>query len=424
MTDTTTLRELLGEKPSSGDDSHQLEMHVVHSPDASALGRRFSLVPGESALVGRRQGLELSLEDERTSRSHVRIVWDQRTRGYRFADLGSANGTFLNGQRLETGVLSSNDVLRVGDTLLVCSLPLALTRFDEEVRRAAASCLPVLLLGETGTGKEVLAKRLHEQSGRSGAFIAVNCAALPRELATAELFGHTRGAFSGAGNARDGLIRAAAGGTLFLDEIAELPIDVQPTLLRCLQERKIRTIGADREVDVDLRLVAATNADLESLVGQGKFREDLLARLAHILLKLAPLRTRRWEILPLARQFAPELAFTANAIESLLLFDWPRNIRQLRSLIESLAVLKPSGARIHDADLAERIPGFANRDQARQAVSITSDNSTGERRTQLTALLQKHSGNIASVARELGKPRSHVYRWMRTFRLSRRQFDR
>lgn len=421
MTDTTTLREQFAFDQADSQCTHTLELRVVHSPDARVLGRGLPLNPQESALIGRREGLELSIADDRVSRSHVRFVWDQRTRVYRFADLGSANGTHLNGQRCEGGILSRNDLLRVGDTLLVCIDPIRQTTFDDRVRRVAGSQMPALLLGETGVGKEVLARRLHEQSGRSGSFVAVNCAALPRELAAAELFGHTRGAFSGAGSARHGLLRASSGGTLFLDEIAELPKELQPTLLRTLQERTVRAIGADHETEVDLRVVAATNADLEGMVTRGEFREDLLARLAHIILRLAPLRERRVEVLALAKQFSPELDCTASAAEALVLFAWPRNVRQLHSVIEALTVLKPAGARLHLSDLVEHLslaPAVAG---STAAASRTI--AAGDRCSQLSTLLEKHSGNIAGVARELGKPRSHVYRWMRTFRLSRSQFE-
>src|SRR5262249_54893904 len=158
----------------------------------------------------------------------------------------------------------------------------------------------MLIQGETGTGKEVLAQAIHGASGRSGAFVPVNCATLPADLAAAELFGHERGAFSGANNARPGLFRAANGGTLFLEEVGDLPLPLQPTLLRALQEGRVRPVGSEREVTVDVRVVAATHVDLERAVEAGGFRSDLLGRLAHVVTTLRPLRERRREILALA----------------------------------------------------------------------------------------------------------------------------
>jgi len=421
-TDDTTVRAQSSDQRSSAEEVSSLELRVVHSADTRAVGRGVLLTPHGSAVLGRRVGLELSFDDERVSRSHLRVVWDQRVRVHRFADLGSANGTFLNGQPCDAGILSRNDLLRLGDTLLVCHEPALQAEFDERVLRAAGSQLPVLLLGETGAGKEVIARRIHAQSERSGPFVSVNCAALPRELAAAELFGHTRGAFSGAGSARDGLLRASSGGTLFLDEIGELPKDLQPALLRSLQERTVRAIGSDRETEVDLRVVSATNADLESMIERAEFREDLLARLAHIVLRIAPLRQRRVEILSLVAQFAPEFDCTTNAAENLVLYRWPRNVRQLRSLVEALHVLKPSGTRFHVADLLEHISALDST-AAVGTGPLVRETAAGDRCSQLATLLEKHSGNIAGVARELGKPRSHVYRWMRAFRLSRQQFE-
>jgi transcriptional regulator with GAF, ATPase, and Fis domain len=159
----------------------------------------------------------------------------------------------------------------------------------EQIGRAATSRFPILLLGETGTGKELSARSIHEQSGRPGGFVPLNCATLSRELAGAELFGHARGAFSGATNARPGLFRSADAGTLFLDEIGDLPLELQAAFLRVLEEGKVRPLGADQEVPVDVRVLSATHVDLELAVVNNLFRSDLLARLAHVVLRMPPL---------------------------------------------------------------------------------------------------------------------------------------
>src|SRR5258708_97826 len=184
-----------------------------------------------------------------------------------------------------------------------------------------------------------ISRRLHQRSGRTGDFIAVNCAALPRELAAAELFGHVRGAFSGAIQARRGLFVAAHLGTLFLDEVGELPKELQALLLRALEERKVRPIGSDAEVRVDARILAATHRDLERDCREGHFREDLYARLAQVVIEIPPLRDRRTEILPLLRQFiSRDVTMSADTVEALLTWAWPHNIRELKALGQSLSV--------------------------------------------------------------------------------------
>ena len=366
------------------------------------------LTPDRPLVIGRNVD-GLILEDERLSRAHLSIAWDGRSGGYRYADLGSANGTFVNGAWRSEGFLLEGDVLRVGDTLLLATI-VSGTSVVEVPQRVATSDLPVLVLGETGAGKELLARKIHEQSGRSGPFVPVNVATLSPELAAAELFGHVRGAFSGASVARSGLFRAAHGGTLFLDEIGDLPREAQPALLRALEDRNVRPVGADAEIGVDTRIVAATNADLESAVRDGRFREDLLARLAHLVLRVKPLRQRRGEILELARSFAPDLRFTPSAAEALVLWHWPRNVRELKGLVESLALWHGDSSLIRAADLAERIPTADSVTRANKSPSATG---VSKRRETLVQALERHQGNVSAAARELGRPRSHVYRWLK-----------
>jgi transcriptional regulator with GAF, ATPase, and Fis domain len=234
------------------------------------------------------------------------------------------------------------------------------------------------------------------------------------------LFGHARGAFSGANAARPGLFRSAEGGTLFLDEIGDLPLDLQPALLRALEERKIRPVGADHEVAVDVRVLAATHVDLEQAVRARTFRADLYARLAHVILKLPPLRDRRDEVLALAAQFAPSLRFTTNAAEALLLWHWPHNIRELRALLEVQQLLNQRQGLVRSSDLAERIPAAAERIHNRRTNSAARTESgppehhpSAALRTQLLQLFKTHDGNVSKIATELGKPRAQVYRWLK-----------
>jgi len=221
-------------------------------------------------------------------------------------------------------------------------------------RRVAPTDITVLLTGETGTGKEVLARAIHRASTRAGGpFLAFNCAAVPRDLIESQLFGHRRGAFTGAQDAFPGVIRGAAGGTLFLDEIGEIPPEIQPKLLRFLETREVHPLGETRPLAVDTRIVAATNADLDRLVGEGRFREDLLYRLNVVHFRVPPLRHRREEIPPLVHHFllrhADELArghprVSEEAMEYLLLYGWPGNVRQLSNEIRrAVALVEPDG---------------------------------------------------------------------------------
>lgn len=394
---------------------------LVHGPEAERIGESVALMPGETVLVGRdvRQGFEL--HDVRVSRAHLRVVWSPALGGHICADLSSANGTFLNGAPVSGGALAPGDVLRIGDSLLVFERAHGAGWTEERKRRAARSGLPVLIQGETGTGKELLARSLYAATERSGPFVPVNCSTLPRELVATELFGHTRSAFSGASAPRVGLFRAAHGGVLFLDELADLPLDLQPALLRALQERRVRPVGADNEVDVELQVVAATNADIEAAVKNGRFREDLLARLRHITFVVPPLRTRRSEILMLARQFAPGLSLSANAAEALLLWEWPRNVRELRAVMESLAAVDCETGFVRARDLAAYLPHSVRALQNRTGHSVPAPVRSNQRE-RLADLLNQHGGNVARVARDLDKPRSQVYRWMRSFGLTADRF--
>ncbi len=218
---------------------------------------------------------------------------------------------------------------------------------------AAPTDATVLIEGETGTGKELVAQALHRLSRRSRApFVAVNCAALPETLLESELFGHVRGAFTGAVDTRQGRFRQAQGGTLFLDEIGEMPPGVQAKLLRVLQEREVQPLGSDKAHPIDVRVIAATNRDARAMVDQGKFRADLYYRLNVVPLHLPPLRERREDVAPLAAHFLRKRGlrrFTAVALAALERYAWPGNVRELENLVERLAVLHPSG----DLDLAD-----------------------------------------------------------------------
>lgn len=393
-------------------------LRVVYSPDLAALGTSLELSRKRNLFIGREVPGGLSINDERMSKSHFLVVCPGAD--FECADVGSTNGTFVDGGTGKTARLVHGSVIRAGNTLFVVSFKDPARDVADSASRIAATAIPVLLQGETGTGKEVLARAIHAQSGRSGPFVPLNCATLSRELLAAELFGHARGAFSGANAARPGLFRSAESGTLFLDEIGDLPLDLQPALLRALEERKVRPVGSDQEISVDVRVIAATHVDLEQAVQARSFRADLYARLAHVILRLPPLRERRDEVLSLAAEFAPSLHFSTNAAEALLLWHWPHNIRELRSLLEVQQLLNQRQGSVRLSDLAERIPAAAKRIRERRANSAGRSESgppephpSAALRAQLLQLFETHQGNVSKIAAQLGKPRAQVYRWLK-----------
>jgi len=292
-------------------------------------------------------------------------------------------------------------------------------RIIDVVTRVAASRSSVLITGESGTGKEVLARAIHNRSGSSGPFVAINCAAMPESLLESELFGHVRGAFTDAREARVGLFTEANGGTLLLDEIGDMPIGIQPKLLRVLQERKVRPLGARAEHPVNVRIIATTHRDLEGRIEQGAFREDLFFRLNVVHLQLPPLRDRAADILPLAQRFLRDFStrngvavkgLSAPAAAKLLSYDWPGNVRELGNCIER-AVALARYDEIGVDDLPDKLKGYvANR------VLVTADAPSElvtleemERRYVLR-VLESFKGNKTAAARTLGIERKTLYR--------------
>ncbi|HLV64251.1 MAG TPA: sigma 54-interacting transcriptional regulator, partial [Polyangiaceae bacterium] len=266
--------------PSLREGPQPVVLRLVNTPDASASRDRVLPLHGE-LLIGREAAPGgWSIADARVSRLHARVSWDAASGCYRITDLNSRNGVRVNGVRTQSAPLAPGDVVRVGESVIVVMQGSRMAAARATAERVAASPATVLILGETGVGKEVLARHIHGLSGRTGPFVAVNCGALPPDLAASELFGHVRGAFSGATASRRGMFQAAERGTLLLDEVGELPLHLQPLLLRALQQRTVRPVGADAEHAVDVRVLAATNVSLDRAVAEGRFRADLYARLA------------------------------------------------------------------------------------------------------------------------------------------------
>jgi two-component system response regulator AtoC len=290
------------------------------------------------------------------------------------------------------------------------------------LEKIAESSAPVLITGESGTGKELVARAIHTAGARAtGPFLAVNCAAMPAQLLESELFGHEKGAFTDARNAKPGLFVAANGGTIFLDEIGELPLEIQPKLLRALQERAVRPVGATSETGFDARVIAATNRNLDSMVEDHTFREDLYFRINVLQVELPPLRGRGGDVLILASHFLDRIAtrarkriagFSPEAAEKLMAYAWPGNVRELENCIER-AVALASFDQVSVGDLPEKVRAF----RSTQIVLSSDDPTTlvtldALERRYTAKVLDSVAGNKAAAARILGIERKTLYRML------------
>jgi len=325
----------------------ELALEVLSGPDAGVV----VTLRGRALSIGAAPGNDLRLADPAVSRFHCRVVAGDD--GYRVVDRRSVNGTFVDGTRVRDGYLREGARLRVGETEIAirdgggeAEIELA----PEERFGAAPTAAPVLLLGETGTGKDLLARAIHDHSGRPGPFVVFDCGAVAPTLIESALFGHVRGAFTGADADRPGVFEQARGGTLFLDEIGELPPSLQPKLLRALEAGTVTRVGGVGEVGVDARVIAATHRDLRRAVNEEAFRADLFYRLAVIVLEVPPLRERPEDIPLLCAHFLRELLddgaggawlrpHLEDAFGALAAHRWPGNIRELRNVLERAAAL-------------------------------------------------------------------------------------
>jgi DNA-binding NtrC family response regulator len=442
MTLTQTEPAPIGHLPAGG--LHRLL--VVYSPEASDVG--YSRTLGREPLViGRDPEARpsLPLRHARVSRRHARIEPAEDGRSFRVHDLASRNGTYVNGRKIDMVELRDGDVLRIGSSLILFQFldPAACMRVLEpdnaggmkligrghavarvrEAIRSAPSQAPTLILGETGVGKELVAQAIHDHSHREGPFVPVNCAALPSTLAEAELFGAVRGAYTGA-DARRGLFGRADRGTLFLDEIGEVSIEVQAKLLRALAIGEVRPVGSDQPRYVDVRVVAATNVNLEAAVAKGTFRADLYARLMGHIIEVPPLRARREDILELTQHFLKptgRIEISPDAAEALLTYAWPYNVRELEQILTAIGPAVSRRGSLEVSDLPERIRQHL--EQRYEAAPVTTTEEVAPvalldlRRNatpnadELRSVMQAYGGNVARVASFFGKDRRQIYRW-------------
>jgi transcriptional regulator of acetoin/glycerol metabolism len=416
---------------------------LVECGRLDAGGARWAMDGLTEVVIGRgsRRGFDLNgtslairVPDIELSKLHARITFagDDLI----LTDLGSTNGSKVDGRKISSDTaLASGAMIELGGTYFMIATCLtspetstfveapAMT-LDPDYERALAALtrmgptsLPVLLRGETGTGKDVLARRIHARSKRSGEFVPVNCGAIPDTLVESQLFGHTKGAFSGAIRDEPGLVRASDGGTLFLDEIGDLPKTSQAALLRVLQESEVTSVGATRAVKVDLRVVSATHKPIES---SDSFRTDLYARLAGFTHTLPPLRDRRCDIGLLIADFVRDLApdrldqlrLAPDACAALLAYDYPLNVRELRHALSAALVFADDTITLDHLPEAMRTPS-KKKTTTSSRPALSSDDE--RLRADLVAALTAHAGNVSEVSRAMAKTRMQIHRWMKRF---------
>jgi DNA-binding NtrC family response regulator len=428
----------------------------VASPDPTLLGASVEL-DGARYEFGRGRGVSARVEDPRMSRRHFRLEPD-RDGQYEIIDLDTANGTYVDGVRIEGSAPFPGQVVVAGDTLFVVDrdvelddLPAAPSVPEIHPRGLVGSSSParalrrsiatvassegtVLLLGATGTGKEVTAQAIHEASGVEGEFVAVNCAAIPHDLAEAEFFGHVKGAFTGAEQDRPGYFEQAEGGTLFLDEVGDLPAHLQAKLLRVMEDRRVRRVGDSHTIEVNVRVVAATHVDLE----RSGFRRDLLARLGDWVLRLPRLADRRADVLVLWNHYFGSEApapMTAEFQEALLLYEWPMNVRELRKLARRVSEMAPPGEELDvhllppalRARVLSRIGGPSKSEpttvdaEPEDPLPLVDESNTPGR-DRIIAALRATGGNVKRAAAENGWHRNQLYRWLKRLRIDHRSF--
>jgi DNA-binding NtrC family response regulator len=389
-------------------------------------------VVDEKVMIGCAEDNDLVLADPYVSGWHCVV----RREGNRVivVDCGSKNGTFVGGTRVECGELTPGMRITVGRTAIrvategVTARPgagmvgssLAIERVRSQIARVAPTRATVLILGESGTGKELAALALHEQSGRSGAFVVVNCGAISPSLVESELFGHERGAFTGAAGRRRGVFEEADGGTLFLDEIGELPLELQPKLLRALEQGTVRAIGGSGERKIDVRVIAATHRDLPGEVREGRFRLDLFHRLSMVSLQLPSLRQRRADIAELAEHFLDQIApetggrkfLSSSAREAIVAHGWPGNVRELRNAIHRAAIF--GGGMLEAEDL---LPAPSPKSGESGRIQIDGRRLEDVEREVISVALRRSGGNRRAAAQSLGVPKSTLCDKVRRYRL-------
>ncbi|MEO8704291.1 MAG: sigma 54-interacting transcriptional regulator [Kofleriaceae bacterium] len=391
---------------------------------------------GEEISLGTADANDLVLTDSSVSRHHIAIA--PAARGHEIRDLGSTNGTAVSGVAIERAYLAAGSIITIGATRLRFE-PLgsddtrtlsaddrwgralggseAMRRIFAMLPRLAESDATILLEGETGTGKGLLASAIHEASSRAaGPFVVVDCGSIPPSLIESELFGHEKGAFTGATASRAGAFESARGGTVFLDEIGELPLDMQPKLLRALEERLVKRVGGNEQIRLEIRIIAATNRDLRSEVNRNRFRSDLYYRLNTFRLRVPALRERRGDIPLLVGHFyaqlAPGEAPPAELLVDFARHDWPGNVRELRAAIERTVLLgDPTVWRELSEEMVAPVAAVATTSRVSEGVSFRAAKELAVaewEREYVGQLIAAHAGNLSRAARAVRMDRNHL----------------
>jgi len=435
-------------QPAAASHTDELLLVVV---SGSARGKRVKL--GERLTVGKAADNDLVLPDDTVSRHHCEL--ERTALGIVVRDLGSTNHTRVGRTAVREAVVESGSTIVVGSVELLLRgepnrtqvLPSEATSFGDALgtslamrqifgvlERIAPTDASVLLEGETGTGKDVLARSIHQISARKDQpFVVVDCGAVSYNLIESELFGHERGAFTGAVAARQGAFEIAGRGTVFLDEVGELPLDVQPKLLRVLESGEFRRVGGNKPLHAEARIVAATKRNLKEEVERGKFREDLYFRLSVVPITVPPLRTRREDVPALVEQFlaaarkrdpsASAISLTRETVSALAAHDWPGNVRELRNVLDRAIYIAAAGGereiRLVDLPVSPGSlgapahsaagAGYPAFDPDKSYREIRSDFESEFEHRYVAWLLDRHGGNISAAAREAKMDRKHLY---------------
>jgi two-component system, NtrC family, response regulator GlrR len=439
---TTILR--VGDRPVAV-ELRGFEVTVEAGSDA---GRR-ARPTRRGFVVGAHSSSDLKLDDPHVSRHHLRI--DAEAEEYVLRDLGSTNGTRVGGVRVREAVLDDGTAIECGESRLrfhftdepmrldlsagdgfegLIGRSVAMRELFALLERAAPTDAPILIEGETGTGKERVARAIHARSRRAARpFVVFDCAAVPATLIESELFGHEKGAFTGATGRRAGVFERAGGGTVFLDELGELALELQPKLLRVLESNEVHRVGAERPTPIDARVVAATNRDLQARISESRFREDLYYRLAVVTLRVPPLRERRDDVPLLAAHFARERIFSGAAqgpapgweaiFEFMKSHEWPGNVRELRNVVERSVIM--SDPKLLQGDPLDALAELRRKAEPalRRRVSLRAARDQTEREY-LEDLLRATDGDLDEAARIAEVHRKSLERLLREHGLRRK----
>jgi two-component system, NtrC family, response regulator GlrR len=427
---------LLGAAEVESDSVRGFELDVVEGPQ---VGKHWESHT-DRCTIGFHPSCDLALDDATVSRFHCEIVIGER--GAMLRDLGSSNGTVVDGVRVVEAFLKRGSLLRLGRSMvrfqymvrrnrialserrdfgLLVGRSVVMRAMFAVLERAAKTSITLLLEGETGTGKSAAARSVHlESPRRDGSFVMIDCGSIPAALLESELFGHARGAFTGADAERVGAFEEASGGTIFLDEIGEMPLELQAKLLSVLENREIRRVGSNQQRPVDVRVIAATNRDLRAEVNAGRFREDLYYRIAVVQIKIPPLRQRLDDLPMLAEMLLARMGLSEERVATILSADmvrslrsaaWPGNIRELRNYLEQCLVfddfMATGPVSAEEGDPQIRVDATMPFSEARQQVLAEFE------RLYASELLRIHGGKVSQAAAEAGIDRTYLYRLLR-----------